>query len=101
MFNTESYEVIHSPEQCVEIRFTEPLDPSQSLNGLIWTDNETALNIIVEKNIAKVFPATRLTGEYNLYLSDGIRNINRKKLEASIVLTINFTANLKRSSDRG
>ncbi|HPI71005.1 MAG TPA: hypothetical protein PLF99_06735, partial [Tenuifilaceae bacterium] len=91
VFNMESYEVIHSPEQCVEIRFTEPLDPSQSLNGLIWTDNETALNIIVEKNIAKVFPATRLTGEYNLYLSDGIRNINRKKLEASIVLTINFT----------
>ncbi len=90
VFRVISHEVAQVPEQCLEIRFSEPLDASQNLNGLIWADGAPNLRIQVDGNIVRVYPTARLTGSYNFNISDGIRNNNRQRLQESTVLTITF-----------
>lgn len=90
VFRILSHNVVQSPEQFLEIRFSEPLDPSQNIRGLIRANGISESNVIVEGNILKIYPSSRIAGTFNFEVSEGIRNVNRQRLEQTSVITASF-----------
>lgn len=62
------------PEQLVRIRFSDPVDPEQDLNGLIRLEDAAGLRFMVDGNEVRVYPEYRLSGSKTLSLSEAIRS---------------------------
>ncbi len=90
VFRILSHHVVQTPEQYLEIRFSERIDPSQNLHGLIRSAEISNVRIIVEGNLVRVYPYTRLTGEYYFEISEGIRTIQRQRLGESSEILVTF-----------
>ena len=90
VFRILSHNVVQSPEQYVEVRFSEPVDPSQNMRGMVRANGVSDLRVIIEGNIIKIYPTARLAGSYNFDIAEGIRNINRQRLEQSSSLAVLF-----------
>jgi len=89
-FRILSTRVIQNPEQYVEIRFSEPLDQNQNLQGLITCTGISDLRMITEGNIIKVYPSDRQNGTYNLNVAEGIKGFGGQKLGEAAVLPVQF-----------
>jgi alpha-2-macroglobulin len=89
-FRVLSHFITQSPSQYIEIRFSEPVDPTQNLNGLIRAAGVTDPQIIIEANLVRIYPHTRLTGTFNFEISDGIRSSYRQRLAQSTVIPVTF-----------
>ncbi len=89
-FTLMEVSVVQQPEQYVLIRFSDPLQEKQYLNGLITLDNGTDLSYIVENNDIRAYPSVRQSGDLTLLVSSGIRNILGYKLSAGKEYQISF-----------
>lgn len=65
--------VFHSPEQYVSLSFSDPLDASQNLSGLINAEG-LDFSYEIEGNEIKVYPVTRQLGNKDLYIEQSIVN---------------------------
>ena len=97
-------------EQCLQIRFSDPLDLKQDLLVLISikkdvddnkntasgnkstnNDNESnaadAFKFIIESNIIKAFPNDKMKGEVIIEVAAGIKNVIGRKLPHTMVLS--------------
>jgi hypothetical protein len=90
VFRVLGHEVVQTPEQYLEIRFSEPIDPLQNLNGLIRSETVRNIRLVAEGNVVKVFPSSRLSGQYNFEITEGIRSAQRKSLGESTTITVTF-----------
>ncbi len=81
-FTLMEVSVVQQPDQYILIRFSDPLQEKQYLNGLITLDNGTDLSFIVENNDIRAYPAIRQSGNLKVTVSSGIRNILGYKLSA-------------------
>lgn len=90
VFRILSHNVVQSPEQYLEVRFSEPVDPSQNMRGMVRASGVSELRVIIEGNLIKIYPTARLAGSYNFDISEGIRNINRQRLEQSSTFAVSF-----------
>lgn len=90
VFRVLSHNIVQSPEQCIEIRFSEPLDPDQNLQGLIQAAGINNAHIIADRNLVKIYPSTRVSGTFNFEISAGIRSIQKKRLEQNSVISVSF-----------
>lgn len=79
-FKVMSAEAHLSPSQYVELRFSDPIDKTQDLNGLI-TLAGTKLKFTIEGNVVKAYPSTRLKGSKKLQVHTGVKNILGYKLK--------------------
>ncbi len=75
--------VIQSPEQYLQIQFSDPLQADQNLDGLVRIKDIENLNYIIEDNIIKIYPSGRLDGVYEVSISTGVKNILGYKLKTS------------------
>ncbi|MEM9829724.1 MAG: MG2 domain-containing protein [Bacteroidota bacterium] len=93
-FELLNYRVVETPEQYLELRFSDPLRPSQSLEGLVQlnTREPEEGRFIIDKNVVKVYPANRLTGAASVIVNEGIRNTEDKKFPSTIELDVEFEA---------
>lgn len=89
-FKIMEISVIQQPEQYLLIRFSDPLQEKQYLNGLITLDNGTDLSFIVENNDIRAYPAVRQIGNLKIVVSSGIRNILGHKLKAGNEYSVSF-----------
>ena len=85
-----SYKIYDFPEQYLQLQFSDPIDESQNLTGLVSLGNEEGLRYTVDGNLIKIYPAQQLKGEYNVTVSEGIQNTNGKKLIEIQNFTITF-----------
>ena len=74
--------VISRPSQHVEIRFSDPVNVQQDLQGLITIENETNLKISVEGNTVHLWPERQIVGERTITIYPGIKNSLGLKLQA-------------------
>ncbi|KPL17567.1 MAG: hypothetical protein AMS26_00375 [Bacteroides sp. SM23_62] len=79
-FTLMEVSVVQQPEQYILLRFSDPLQEKQYLNGLITLDNGTDLSFIVENNDIRAYPSVRQSGDLKVMVSSGIRNILGYKL---------------------
>jgi uncharacterized protein YfaS (alpha-2-macroglobulin family) len=89
-FSLMEVSVVQQPEQYVLIRFSDPLQEKQYLNGLITLDNGTDLSFIVDNNDIRAYPSVRQSGDLTILVSSGIRNILGYKLSAGKEYQISF-----------
>lgn len=73
--------VFHAPEQYVSLTFSDPLDASQNLRGLITAEG-LDFSYDIEGNEIKVFPVTRQLGEKDLFIEPSIVNAKGRQLGA-------------------
>lgn len=82
--------VVQQPEQYIRIRFSDPLMANQYLDGLIALENETDLKFIAENNEIRAYPLVRQTGQLDITIEPGIKNISGFRLKERCRYNLNF-----------
>lgn len=87
-FNITGVVVQNEPAQSIEINFSDPIDRSQNLEGLVSLDAAEKFSWVIDGNLLKIFPANRLKGEVKLEIFQGIKS------SEGYILKSNFSENL-------
>ena len=93
-FSVLNIVVKQSPDQIVYVYFSDPIDPNQDLNGLIYFESGEDIKLSVEGNAVKIFPKTRLKGEKKLIITTLVKNVIHKPLQKEVSKKVTFV-NLK------
>lgn len=72
--------VLHSPDQYISIRFSDPVDRNFNIRGLIQMEGAD-FDYEVDGNQIKIFPTTRQAGARQVQLLRGIRSVNGDKMD--------------------
>jgi len=87
------HKAVQQPEQYLHLQFSDPLDPTQNLDGLIEFSSISYMEGIrfsIEANEVKVFMPYRLTGEHTIIVHQGIKNISGKSNFSEQQLSVFF-----------
>ena len=91
-FTITKTEVIQSPEQYLLINFSDPLKKQQNFDGLVTLQNVKNPKYVVDGNVLKVYPGTKLVGNIQADVFQGIKNAEGYKLKQAFSETIAFEA---------
>ena len=80
-FSIVKLKVIQSPEQHLEINFSDPLKKQQNFSGLVAIENTKDLKYIVDGNLLKVYPTNKIVGNVSIDVFQGIKSIDGYKLK--------------------
>ena len=78
--------------QRIEIVFSDPVDASQELDGLIRLSRATDLTVSTNSNIISVFPAAHLQGSVELNIEPSLKNNKGMTLSAAFSKQLDFTS---------
>ncbi|NJK98186.1 MAG: hypothetical protein HC905_27685 [Bacteroidales bacterium] len=78
------------PNQYIEVRFSDPLNKSQDLNGLVTVNNDAELNFQIEKNMLKIYFASHISGSIHLKINKAVKNIMSYPLKTAFETDILF-----------
>jgi alpha-2-macroglobulin len=86
-------DVIKSPGKNprIDVVFSDPVDGSQELEGLIHFSPYKEIKISAKSNIITLYPTDDLTGEMTLNIESSIRNIKGTPLPVTIQKQLDFT----------
>ncbi|MFY0673242.1 MAG: hypothetical protein JXQ87_07550 [Bacteroidia bacterium] len=84
-----SGKVIHSPDQYVSVRFSDPIDENQNLNGLVQL-GDIDFDYEVNNNELRLFPTTRQIGQLDVRINSAIKSVNNDVLEQDFTFTAVF-----------
>ncbi|PTN10384.1 alpha-2-macroglobulin [Mangrovibacterium marinum] len=90
VFKVVDVRVVQQPEQYLLVRFSDPLAADQNLQGLITIDKIDGLRYQLENNELKIYVPSRLAGDHEVYISNGIRNALNFKLKESTTMQLRF-----------
>ncbi len=90
VFKVARVKVVRNPEQCLIIRFSDPLLSSQNLKGLVTINGFDDFRYHLVHDELRIYPTTFITGEHELYVSNAIRNINNQKLTQEVRQQVQF-----------
>ena len=80
-FTITKVEVTQSPEQFISINFSDPLKKQQNFEGLVTIEKVINPKFIVDGNILKVYPESKLVGSIQVDVFQGISNTDGFKLK--------------------
>ncbi len=90
VFKLLNHSVVQQPEQHLLLRFSDPLLAEQNLTGLISIGNQNKLRTSIDNNEIRIYLPTRLSGEHDIYISNGIKNAGNFKLKEPIKFLARF-----------
>ncbi|MEY3249351.1 MAG: hypothetical protein RL742_1394, partial [Bacteroidota bacterium] len=71
-----SARVMQPDEQYALLNFSDPVQPDQDLQGMIRLEGyDGAQRFVVDGNFVRLYPEERLSGDYNLRVEAGLRNV--------------------------
>ncbi|WP_243473576.1 alpha-2-macroglobulin family protein [Winogradskyella sp. MH6] len=82
--------VIQNPEQYLTINFSDPIQKQQNFAGLVTLQNVKNPKYIVDGNVLKVYPDTKLVGDIRVDVFTGIKNTDGFKLKNQYTQTLTF-----------
>ena len=91
-FTVVDVKVEQSPEQYLSINFSDPLKKQQNFEGLVTLQDVTNPKYIVDGNVLKVYTDTRVVGNIQVDVFQGIRNTDNFKLRKPFSESISFEA---------
>ncbi|WP_400075451.1 alpha-2-macroglobulin family protein [Winogradskyella sp. R77965] len=91
-FSIIETKVIQSPEQYLSINFSDPLKKQQNFAGLVTIENVKKPKYIIDGNVLKVYPDTKLVGAIKVDVFTGIQNTDGFKLKNAYSQTLAFEA---------
>ena len=83
-------EVVQSPEQYVVLRFSDPLQENQELDGLIEITGLRSIRFQIKANEVMVYPSVRQAGTKSIRVSPGIKNSQGYALKEATSLSLAF-----------
>ncbi|MBQ0768502.1 MAG: hypothetical protein KBT58_04370 [Bizionia sp.] len=83
-------DVIQEPEQYLSINFSDPLKKQQNFDGLISIQNIKNPKYSVDGNILKAYPDTKINGNVQVDVFQGIKNTYGYKLKQPFSEIISF-----------
>jgi len=89
-FTVTSVNAVQSPDQCIEVVFSDPVNSTLDLRGNITLDGEDFLKTSIDANILKVYPQRLLSGEVLLRLSPSIKSAGGYDLKGNMTFTLGF-----------
>lgn len=89
-FTIVNVNVVQSPEQYLSINFSDPLKKQQNFDGLVSIQKVKNPKYIVESNVLKVYPDSKLVGNIQVDVFQGIKNTDGYKLKKPFSETIAF-----------
>lgn len=90
VFKVMEVKVNQQPQQEIVVRFSDPLEKSQELSGLIRLSDNPALNFLIDGNTLRIFPQERQEGQKLLKVNEGIKSFFNRRLSKSYAITISF-----------
>ena len=91
-FTITNTEVFQSPDQYLSINFSDPLKKQQNFSGLVSIQKAKNPKYVVDGNILKVYPDTKLVGDIQVDVFTGIINTDGFKLKNSFSERLTFEA---------
>jgi len=82
--------VVQSPDQYLEINFSDPLKKQQNFKGLVNIQNSGKLRYAVNGNVLKVYPSRRLVGNVKTEVFTGIKSTDGYKLKDTYSVMVAF-----------
>ncbi|MBJ7879440.1 alpha-2-macroglobulin family protein [Gelidibacter salicanalis] len=89
-FTIVNVEAVQTPEQMVSINFSDPLKKQQNFDGLVTIKYSKNPKFIVDGNVLKVYPESKLVGDALVDVFQGIANTDGFKLKKAFSETISF-----------
>lgn len=83
--------VVQQPEQCIQIRFSDPLLKIQDLQGLVVLDKDANLRLELDGNVLKAWTSKRVSGTGDLQVHEGIKSANYIGLKETENFMLEFT----------
>ena len=80
-FTVVETEVVQNPEQYLSINFSDPLKRQQNFAGLVNIQGVQNPKYVVNGNVLKVYPNTKLVGDIQVDVFTGIKNTDDFKLK--------------------
>lgn len=81
-FKVTDATIMQGDAQFILVNFSDPLQESQNLDGLVSLSNYTGnFRFTIEGNQLRIYPSGRLTGEHKLFINSGVRNINKNRMK--------------------
>lgn len=91
-FTVVDVKVLQSPEQHLSINFSDRLKKQQNFDGLVAIQNIKNPKYIVSGNVLKVYPDTRIVGNVQVDVFQGIKNDEDFKLKNPFSELVSFEA---------
>ncbi len=89
-FDLISTRVFTDSNPRIELTFSDPLDDSQNLDGLVTVQDMSSLNLLVKDNKIVVTPRGLQTGAKTLTINSSIQNEKGRKLGTEVTRQIQF-----------
>jgi len=89
-FKILDMKAVQDQEDYALVQFSEPVSVAQDLSGLIALAGSSDLRFTIDGSQVKVYSAITLEGNYSFVVSQGIENINGKKLTQAKTANILF-----------
>ena len=89
-FSVIGVRAVQEEGDLIEIRFSEPLNRSQSLAGLIQVDRRPDLTFSVEQNMVRAYSSEELRGDLAVTVQAGVRSSTGARLERAGLHNIRF-----------
>ena len=90
-FKFMGYELVQQEtDQHILLQFSDPLEETQNLSGLINLGSISDLRFLIESNTVRVYPPSRQTSELTLTIDPSIKNTLGKTLLPANARTIKF-----------
>jgi uncharacterized protein YfaS (alpha-2-macroglobulin family) len=89
-FRLIDIETSSNPQQIVLLNFSDPLNKSQVLDGLIRIGNIRNLQFEIDKNRIKVYLPNNYSGDQTVNIESSLLNISNKPLGKKVIRTISM-----------
>jgi len=93
-FKVVNVRVEQGTSQQVVVQFSDPLNETQNLEGLIRISELASLDFEVKDNEIKVFPPVRQTGSRTITIEVGVKNILNYKMNEAATFDVAFEQTL-------
>ncbi len=80
-FSIVKVNVLQSPEQHLALNFSDPIKKQQTFKGLVDIQNSKNLKYVVDGNVLKVYPDTRISGNVLVEVFPGVKSVDGYKLK--------------------
>lgn len=77
--------------QSIDVVFSDPLDPAQDTEGMIWLSSDKDAVVSINSNIAGIFPSSRQDATTDLYVETAVKNTKGKTLSSQYTRKIDFS----------
>lgn len=78
-------------EQVIYVYFSDPIDESQDLDGLVYLSPDQPIKILKQDNSLKIYPNQYLKGEFTLVVESGLQSIYGYQFQSKYARRLSFS----------